>query len=178
MFKLAPPTLSATLYARPKPIDRTPARCFDLPIKSQSEGIMRIIQNSILAAAFAGLTLVALTAHAATSEPSSSDSSGSRLVKVVPADAKNAGPNVTVRVEDNQTPKSSQQVYLNPAENRPEDAVIICRKTETLGSRLRAKRVCRSVAQWRASSNQAREDVTRVHNSERGGQCLPGAMGC
>lgn len=141
---------------------------------------MRFFQYAFMALSFAGLTLVAVTANATTNPTnatSTPESSGSKLVKVIPTSANNAGPNVTIRVEDNQTLASSQQVYLNPTENRPEDAVIVCRKTDTLGSRLRATRVCKSVAQWRAGSAQAREDVNRVNNNDRGGRCLPGPSG-
>lgn len=139
---------------------------------------MRFFQNAFMALSFVGLTLVAVTANASTNETSTPESSGSKIVKVVPTSGNNAGPNVTIRVEDNQTQSSSQQVYLNPAENRPEDAVLVCRKTETIGSRLRATRVCKSVAQWRAGSVQAREDANRINNNDRGGSCLPGGRGC
>jgi len=138
---------------------------------------MRGSQYAFMALTFLGLSLAAVTASASTDPTSTPDSSGSKLVKVVPSSASNQGPNVTIRVEDNQTVASSQQVYLNPSENRPEDAVIVCRKTDTLGSRLRAKRVCKSVAQWRAESTQARENVNRINNNDRGGSCLPGPSG-
>jgi hypothetical protein len=143
----------------------------------QTEVMMRVLQYALIALSFVGLTLVAVTANASTNPTSTPEKSGSKLVKVIPTSANNAGPNVTIRVEDNQTLASSQQVYLNPTENRPEDAVIVCRKTETFGSRLRATRVCKSVAQWRAGSAQAREDVNRVNNNDRGGSCLPGPSG-
>jgi hypothetical protein len=139
---------------------------------------MRIFTRFILAATVTTMALVAVGANASTPTVNTPEANGSRLVKVVPASASNAGPDVTVRVEGNQTIASSQQVYLDQSQNRPEDAVITCRKTETLGSRLRAKRVCKSAAQWRGESNQARENVNRINNNDRGGSCLPGALGC
>jgi hypothetical protein len=151
--------------------------CLDFCDMGQNEVMMRSFQYAFMAISFVGLSLAAVTANASTNAASSPENSGSKLVKVVPSNSSNAGPNVTVRVEGNQSLASSQQVYLNPSENRPEDAVIICRKTDTLGSRLRATRVCKSVAQWRAGSAQAREDVNRVNNNDRGGRCLPGASG-
>jgi hypothetical protein len=143
----------------------------------QNEVMMRSFHHSFMAISLLGLSLAAVTANASTNPTSAPDNSGSKLVKVVPASTNNAGPNVIIRVEGNQSLASSQQVYLNPSENRPEDAVIVCRKTDTLGSRLRATRVCKSVAQWRAGSAQAREDVNRINNNDRGGRCLPGASG-
>ena len=134
-------------------------------------------KQSFVLLSLVGLTLAAVAANAATRSTTTPDNSGSKLVKVVPAESNNAGPDVIIRVQGNQTLASTQQVYLNHAENRPEDAVIICRKTDTLGSRLRAKRVCKSTAQWREESTRARENVNRINNNDRGGSCLPGPSG-
>jgi hypothetical protein len=138
---------------------------------------MRTFILSISTLAMAGILSASMAANASSTSPVP-ETGGSKLVKVVPANAANSGPNVTIRVEGNQTLASSQQVYLDQSQNRPDDAVIICRKTETLGSRLRAKRVCKAAASWRSEANQARESVNRINNNDRGGSCLPGASGC
>lgn len=139
---------------------------------------MHIVTQAIFAIGTVTMMSVAAFASPEGPQQGASNGSGSNLVKVVPADAQNAGRNVTIRVESNQTAGSSQQVYLDNTKNRPTDAVIICRKTETLGSRLRSKRMCLSAAQWKTISDRARDNVTAAQNKDAGGSCLPGSSGC
>lgn len=41
---------------------------------------------------------------------------------------------------------------------------IVCKKVEQLGSRLRAQRTCRTVAQWRSLASNANQQVKRVQS--------------
>jgi hypothetical protein len=44
------------------------------------------------------------------------------------------------------------------------DERIVCKKTEQLGSRLRAQRICRTVADWRSLAQNASQQTKRVQS--------------
>jgi hypothetical protein len=59
------------------------------------------------------------------------------------------------------TPTAPTGADATPA-TTAEDNRKVCRQRETLGSRLRATRVCRTQAEWRAADNAGRESGKRI----------------
>jgi hypothetical protein len=90
------------------------------------------------------------------------------VVGVAHANAQNATPIPPTQTQG-QTPPSAVPPPPQPAvaltpEQVAENARVVCKKVEQLGSRLRAQRTCRTVAQWRAASENAGRNTKSIQN--------------
>lgn len=56
----------------------------------------------------------------------------------------------------------------NPAPIKGDANKVVCQKEETIGTRLGAKKVCMTVAEWQARQAADRDQVERVQGGTRG----------
>lgn len=69
----------------------------------------------------------------------------------------------SVRIESN-----------NPAPKGHDPNKIVCEREETIGTRLGARAVCKTVAEWQAMTSEQRETVERVQRMNTSNGCPDG----